>query len=126
MDWGAHGDLIVIQIVSTDQIKEQEKEISPGVKKSVRYLYFSVAGASGRIELADGIEIPLDYSGTAFCRARSHISNHTSKSGFAWSSLEYIPVQLIYFIPKAPVERFNFNSFHSAFFGESSDSSRTK
>ena len=55
------GDGIFIQIVSTDQIKVQEYEVSPGVKRTSRWLYFTVAGGSGRVEIADGVDVPLEF-----------------------------------------------------------------
>ena len=119
------GDGIFIQIVSTDQIKVQEIEVSPGVKKVSRFLHFTVAGGSGRVEIADGVDVPLDYSGTALCSASAHLSSHVSKSGNSWTTLDYRPTILTQFVPKAPVQRFSIESLQSFIAGGSSDPSRS-
>ena len=125
MDWSSLGDGIIIQIVSTDQIKTMEIEVSPGVKKTCRFLNFTVAGGAGRIEIADGVEVPLDYSGTAFCSASAYLSSHVSKSGSSWTSLNYRPSVLIQFVPKAPVQRFSLDNLQLLMSGGSSDPSRS-
>ena len=119
------GDGIFIQIVSTDQIKVQEYEVSPGVKRTSRWLHFTVAGGSGRVEIADGVDVPLDFSGTALCSATVHLTSHVSKSGNSWTTLDYRPSVLTQFVPKAPVQRFSLESLQSFITGGSSDPSRS-
>lgn len=126
MDWSSFGDAIIIQIVSTDQIKTSEIEVSPGVKKTSRFLNFTVAGGSGRIEIADGVDVPLNFSGTAFCSASAYVMTHSSKSGNSWTSLNYRPSILVQFVAKAPVQRFSLDNLQRLMSGgESSDSSRS-